>query len=276
MAIKLIAADLDGTLLQNDHCTVAKEEQNAIAEAVKQGVIPVIASGRTWEILQNVVEQVNGIQYAIFSNGAAWYRISDGVYSLIGGMPYPLWQPCYQVLKENGAVFEVYHRGKSYLEQADLPRFVSPHLSERFRTELIQNITLVENVETVLRNEEIEKISVLTVPQQNCETVMNYLEKDGRFTITTSIPGNIEINAKGIDKGAALKRLCGELGIGEKEVMAFGDSNNDSAMLRWAYYSFAMENAVEEARKAARFLTKSNEAHGVSEAIRQYVLPVPR
>lgn len=271
MAIRLIATDLDGTLLQDDHCTVAEEEINALAEAAERGAVHVIASGRTWDTLQDTARQVKEVRYAILSNGAAWYRPADGTYELIGGIPYPVWEPCSRFLRENGAVFEVYCRGKSYLEKSDLPRFVSPHLSEKFREELTRHITLVEGVESILEGKEIEKISVLTIPMPNCARVEEKLVLSGDFEITTSIPGNMEINRKGVDKGTGLARLCAELGISAEEVMAFGDSNNDLAMLRWAHYSFAMGNGVQEAKDAARFLTKSNAEHGVAEAIRRYV-----
>ena len=105
--------DLDGTLLQDDHCTVAEEEINALAEAAERGVVHVIASGRTWDTLQDTARQVKEVRYAILSNGAAWYRPADGTYELIGGIPYPVWEPCSRFLRENGAVFEVYCRGKS-------------------------------------------------------------------------------------------------------------------------------------------------------------------
>lgn len=271
MAIKLIATDLDGTLLQDDHCTVAKEDLAALAEALAQGIIHVIASGRTWDTLQDTAQQTKDVRYAVLSNGAAWYRPKDGAYELTGGIPYPVWEPCIRFLRENGAVFEVYCEGKSYLNITDLPRFVSPHLSEKFREELIRHITLVDAVEPVLEGKEIEKISVLTIPAPNCAGVEEKLVQSGEFEITTSIPGNMEINRKGVNKGTGLARLCAELGISAEEVMAFGDSNNDLAMLRWAHYSFAMGNAVQEVKDAARFLTKSNAEHGIAEAIRRYI-----
>ena len=69
--IRLIAVDLDGTLLDDDHLTVPERSRQALRRAAEQGVQLAICSGRTLALLQNVLAQVPQIRYAVVSNGAA-------------------------------------------------------------------------------------------------------------------------------------------------------------------------------------------------------------
>ena len=104
------------------------------------------------------------------------------------------------------------------------------------------------------------------------QTLEKLLEKSGRFEVTSSIPNNLELNGKGVDKGKALLALAGILGLERAQVMACGDSSNDVAMLRAAGLGVAMGNATPEALAAADVQTASNDEDGVALAIRRYVL----
>ena len=90
--------------------------------------------------------------------------------------------------------------------------------------------------------------------------------------ISSSIPNNLEINAKGADKGSALVRLASCLGIEPGETMAFGDGENDSSMIRMAGIGVAMENGEDSVKAAADYVTTTNNKAGVAAAIRQFVL----
>ena len=88
--------------------------------------------------------------------------------------------------------------------------------------------------------------------------------------VSSSIGNNLEINAEGADKGSALMRLADALGIDRGETMAFGDGENDISMLRMAGLGVAMDNAQEPVKKAADYITGSNNDSGVASAIRRF------
>lgn len=90
-------------------------------------------------------------------------------------------------------------------------------------------------------------------------------------SISSSWWNNFEVNPAGADKGAALTRLAGWLGIPMAQVMAIGDNSNDVPMLRAAGYAVAMGNATQEARAAATHVTLPCQEHGVAAAIRTLV-----
>ena len=92
------------------------------------------------------------------------------------------------------------------------------------------------------------------------------------FELSGGIPENIEVNAKGVDKGRALLALAGRLGFSRGQTMACGDASNDVAMLRAAGLGVAMGNATPEAVAAADVQTDTNNNDGVAKAIRRWVL----
>ena len=130
----------------------------------------------------------------------------------------------------------------------------------------------MDNLENYLVNKPIEKINVLFTPEENCGQVYDTLKISEDIHITSSLPGNIEITLKGVNKAYALKRPCLDLDISNEEVMVFGDADNDIEMLKWAKWSFAMENADENIRKTAHFITDSNTKDGVAKGIEKYIL----
>ena len=87
-----------------------------------------------------------------------------------------------------------------------------------------------------------------------------------------SLKYNIEINAKGVNKGTGLVRLGRLLGIPREEIMACGDGDNDTAMLREAGFGVAMANAEEQVKRAADYITSGNEEEGAARAIEKFVL----
>ena len=122
----------------------------------------------------------------------------------------------------------------------------------------------------------IEKVTMrFTRPEERLEA-LEVLSDGGRFLVTTSIPGNAEVNAKGVDKGVGLLALAKHLGIAQESVMACGDSSNDAAMLRAAGFAVAMGNATPDIRALADVITDTNDEDGVAKAIEKYVLAVSR
>lgn len=272
MPIQLIAMDLDGTLLRSDHMTVSERNRNALQHASEKGVHLVLASGRTWVQLESVAQQVPSAQYALLSNGAAARDLHQGKRIFTFDFPWGDFQTLLSLLHRYEAVFETYCAGHSYLERRLIGRFHNESLPAAFIERLAARLTIVDDLEASLAGQTIEKVNVFSMPKQYYNPLLTALHQTGLFEVSSAIIGNIEVNTRGVDKRAGLKRLCAELCIEPENVMAFGDATNDLGMLRWAKWSFAMENAHEPARNAARYKTASNEEDGVAQAIERYVL----
>jgi Cof subfamily protein (haloacid dehalogenase superfamily) len=104
------------------------------------------------------------------------------------------------------------------------------------------------------------------------EVLLRNIVEDG-LTIFTSKPYYLEILPPVADKGTALERVAGMLGVERDAVMAIGDSMNDEAMIRWAGFGVAMVNGDERVKQIARVITeRTNDDDGVAGVLEQYVL----
>ena len=123
------------------------------------------------------------------------------------------------------------------------------------------------------RGEAVQKLQIFVKERALRSRLME--EIAGLFpetAVTSSVPFNIEINSREADKGRALAALCAVLGIDRKDTMAFGDGSNDITMLRAAGLGIAMANADEDVKRAAAYITGSNNDAGVAAAIEKFAL----
>lgn len=270
--IKLIALDLDGTLLMEDHSTVSKENVDALQRAAEKGIEIVISSGRTYRVLKDILGQVPSVSYAVIANGVSAVNVEKREFMFYDGIPFDVWRPIYDELICEDAAFEVYFKGNSYIESERMSGFVSYVAPEEFSLELRQYITPVVDLPKFLDGQMIEKIHVLSVPNGKYNEVYKRFSQREDLMITNSMPGNFEINLATTNKATGLEALCSVLGIAKENVMAIGDADNDLEMLKWAGVPVAMENALPQVKEIAKYITLSNKNHGVAAAVKKYVL----
>ncbi|NMB15144.1 MAG: HAD family phosphatase [Gallicola sp.] len=272
MSIKMIVTDLDGTLMGTDHLTISQRNREAFQKASEQGIKIVIASGRTLSIMGDVIKQLYKVDYAIVSNGAGIIDVSTKKEIYNNGLEYDTLKKLTGLIEKYGGGYEIYAEGESYMLEDSLNHFVNPELSDEFMRKLKKAIHPIQSVEE-LKNLQIEKINVLDVEEKEKESLFLELKDFNDIEMTSSMPGNLEINGSGVHKGKALQALCEILGIKDTEVMAFGDGGNDVEMLRWAKRSYAMGNASYDAKEAARFVTKTNGEDGLAIEIEKIWAP---
>ena len=271
MHIRLIAVDLDGTLLADDHITVSRRNREALHRARQAGAEIVLASGRTLGVMQNVLSQVPDVTYALVANGASAVEVPSGRVLFYEGIPWAVWEPVYRLLAEHRAAFEIYCEGPSVIEWDELANFYSPELPRELCEELQAHIVPVENLLGGMRGKAIEKIHVFHTPPQAYEALRRALSRQTALAVTSSMKGNFEINGKTTNKGRGLALLCEKLGIGAQQVMAFGDADNDLEMLAWAGWSYAMENAAAPVKEAAGRQAPSNAEDGVAQVVERWL-----
>ena len=118
----------------------------------------------------------------------------------------------------------------------------------------------------------MDKVQGVFADMKEREQAWQELKRFDSLELVGSLKYNIEINAAGVNKGKGLLELGGILGISREEIMAFGDGDNDIAMLREVGFGVAMENADEEVKAVADYVTGSNDEDGVAKAIARFVL----
>ncbi|MEF9992358.1 MAG: HAD family hydrolase [Romboutsia sp.] len=260
--IKLIATDMDGTLLDRDG-NIPNDFVQVLKQLDEKKIKFVIASGRPYTNLRNIFEsKVNNLQY-ICDNGA--FVVDNKNTSIIDTIDK---ETVKEIIKESIDIPDIelilcaekgaYHR----------------YCDEKFMNEINKYYVDKIEIENLLNVEDdIFKISIcdLNNPISNSYTVLGPKFEE-ELNVVVSGKEWVDIMSKRVNKGVALEKIQKDLNISYEETMVFGDFYNDIEMLQKAYYSFVMENANEEMKQYGNFVAKSNHQNGVMEAIKEYVL----
>lgn len=282
--IKLIASDMDGTLL-NDHMDVSLSNAQAIKRAQSQGIHFVIATGRDYPMAAHPLK-AHDIECPIIAlNGAQLFDV-DGHNLYNKGLEKSTVKKIRNILAQYPDLHEelmtnegIYsnNQEKRLDTIASMLADLNPDISyeEAMQNAISHaeenNVKFVESFDTVLEDDSIIILKLSAHTEEGAsilkplkEQLMNEVPK---LAITASSKKNIEINHESAQKGIAVAKYAKKLGIKADEVMTIGDNINDLSMLKWAKYGTAVENAVSEAKESAHYSTSNNSQNGVAEAI---------
>ena len=271
--IKLVAADMDGTLLNKDR-KVTKYTQEVIKKSIAQGVYFVPATGRAINALPQELKDMDEIRYGIFSNGATIYDLKEKK-SLYENQFKP--ERVLELMKflEQYDVMQSFSmNGQSYAPRKEMENVEYYQLDANTRAIIHKSRKLVDDLEEFLKEhyQSVEKITLLFRTMQERAKVWKALEEIEDIQFSSSLPKNIEISKKGCNKGDGLLHLANILGLEKEEVMACGDADNDRELIECAGFSVAMENGLEDIKALADYVTVSNQEDGVAKAIEEFVL----
>jgi len=267
--IKLIALDLDGTLLNSDK-KLSQRNRDALQAAADSGIQVVPATGRFFGAMPPVVQTMPFMNYALTINGAQVVNVHTGEVIYEANMPLETALSIMDVLAELPVCYDCYQDNGAFMTgslQDRVEEFTdNPHYIKMIR-ELRKP---VPELRAFLREKgaPIQKLQFFTRDETFRQEALATF--DTRFPgtkSTSSVQGNVEINAADGNKGSGLKALAKYLGIPIEEVMAFGDGSNDVTMLEAAGVGVAMANGVEEAKAAANYIAPSNDEDGVAQVI---------
>lgn len=269
--IRLIALDMDGTLLGADHHTIPARNIAALRAASSRGVKIAIASGRSWSLVREHAADLGCVDFGITANGACVVDARTGAETASFPMDPRQCVEIIRILRRRKLAFEIYIGGENYMDGKleDVKQLI---LSDQFFEMFCRNTTAVEDVAAVAAAHGPGKFDIFYVPDGLRAPLTRDLSATGPLVITAATGSNMELNAPGVHKGRALAALAQVLGLGPEQVMAFGDADNDLEMLAYAHWSFAMGNATVEAKAAARHVTGANYDSGVAMAVEKYVL----
>ena len=271
MAVKLIMTDLDGTLFKNDHESISERNVNALKKAQEKGIKICIATGRTKSLIFDAVALVPFADYIITSNGAVTYDAKTDEIITSQLLSAEKSKKVFEIINAHSLTHEIYFEGECFLDGYSAKLYNYGNISAHYLKVLKDKANVVPNLSEHIGGKGVEKINIMHVVGDELQEVKDSFLNIGGIYVTSSIPENLEMNNINANKGYALSALCRILNISENEVMAFGDSGNDCEMLRTAGYSFATANAWDEAKKAAKSVTLSNEDDGVAVQIEKYL-----
>jgi len=262
--IRLIATDLDNTLLDKDG-KVPPETVAALAEAEKKGVVVTVATGRSFASARGVAEMIGGNGLAICYNGSQIRRLADGAVLYSGCVDKDVQQAIIEFVHERGLYLQMYDNDEIVVETLRLDKHNDPDLhfaSHREVGDFLQE-PLFDTPKMMIAANPAE------VPVLQAELEEMFA---GRIFCAQSEPHLIEIMPAAVNKGTALAALCQEFGIRREEVMALGDNTNDMHLLQAAGLAVAVANAVPRLQEYADYVCKGERSEGFREAIEKFIL----
>ncbi|WP_026892667.1 Cof-type HAD-IIB family hydrolase [Lacrimispora aerotolerans] len=272
MDIKLIALDLDGTLLDSKK-QLSEANRKALTECIQNGILIVPCTGRTADGIPSEIKDIDGIRYAIATNGAVIHDLKE---KAVLDTRMLTWEKAMELLEfvDNYPVmYDPYIEGRGITE----PKFFE-NLSDYCLTDALQDLVkktrdLHPSIIDYVRNtrKPVEKINLFFPDMEGRARLRAELNKQADILVTSSISNNLEINALGASKGEAIHRLADLLGIDRAQTMAIGDGENDFTMIRMAGVGVAMKNASKELQAEANYVTETNDDDGVAAAIYRLV-----
>lgn len=269
MSIKLVAIDLDGTLLTSQN-EVSKENKAAIQKAKEAGVKVVLVTGRPLKGMLHILEECNLLEegdIGLTYNGGLVQWTHSG-------------ETLRQITHPKEDVLDIY----TLSEDLELPcNFIDLDTVHEPRYP-VDKVSLYPSIMTALPAKEVD---VKDLPEDFPinKVVFSWHAEEldekiplipeiyhEKYTIFKSRKNLLEILPKSVDKGKGLHLLSEILSIPVEEMMAIGDEENDLAMVQAAGIGVAMGNATQIVKDAAQVITKTNDEHGVAYAIEKYVL----
>ncbi len=253
--LRLIATDLDSTLLRNDS-SISKRSQMALAAAHAAGIVVVLANARRPCVMRRFAQAAGVGGLAICSNGAITYDLDrDELLHSVALDPVVVRRLVLALREAVPGVCFGFEQG---------PRFACDPVYATLRIGSLDSEWLVDDALSLATQPAVKLL--VRHPERHVEELLALARTlvGEEATLTHAGAPYLEISAPGVHKAWALEGLCARLGIAAEHVVAFGDMPNDQPMLRWAGCGVAMANAHPDVLAAADAVTRSNEEDGVA------------
>ena len=270
--IKLVASDLDGTLL-NKNKEITPRLFAALKKLDELGIYFVPSTGRPFGTVPQASKELPFLKYVITSNGATIYDAVEQKNIIENYLTPEAVDAVIEIARELPVITEYFIEGKAYIAKKvydDLSPFdlTESHVTyiknsrtpvEDFWNEMKRNNTVLENINLVFADMELRK-----------ET-WNRLKALGLASVTAATTKNIEITSLYATKAKALEKLCEVLGFTRENVLAMGDGDNDMPMIQFAGFGVAMENGEEHIKQAADIIADDCNDFGAAKILEQII-----
>jgi len=282
--IKVIASDMDGTLLNNEH-VLSERTIDAIKKAQQAGIRFMIATGRSFEQAMHALKDADIECDYIVSSGAEVRNPQKEVLQS-GSMNMQDCRMVYELLRQYELTYLFCAADADYCigNTKDREQELIQHLltfeqgmteeeareTELFKFMIGKTKTVVDFEELEASGVEIIKIFAMSNDLEMLREIEEKLQVNKNLAVASSFENNLEVTDVKAQKGLALKTYIESLGYTMDEVMVFGDSMNDYSMISMDFgATVAMENGAQRVKDVAKYVTKSNVEDGVAYAIEE-------
>lgn len=268
--IKMIGFDLDGTLLTTDK-RLTEHTRQVLERAIRKGITVLAVTGRPLKGVPHEICSFEGMRYLITSNGAR--ILKDGRTIKENLLPVEKARKILDIFEDYDTLRDIYYDGQGYMPRRFIENVAdyvtSPETARYIATTRIPIDDLRAKLDE--ENRSLDKIQALFRNGEEKQEAWGRLMSLGGLEVTGALDTNIEVNAGGVHKGAALCWLAERLGIAREEILAFGDGSDDLKMIIDAGTGVAMANAIPEVLEAADITAASNDEDGVARVIEEFL-----
>ena len=271
--IKVIALDLDGTLLDPDK-NISSYTRDTLWEASERGIEIVPATGRYYSAMPLCVRELPFIHYSININGATVTDLRENKKVYKAEIPLEEALSIMQWLDTKPALYDCYMNDHGWIT-GSFKEKAEQYVKDPHYIDMVKNLReSVPELKAFITAEgrDIQKVQFFTYDHDFQQEVLYHgAELFPDIICTSSVKDeNVEFNNIRANKGAALLGLAEYLGYGQENTMSFGDGSNDIPMIRAAAVGVAMANSADEVKRAASATALSNAEDGVARFIREY------
>ena len=266
----IVFCDLDGTLLTSN-LKITKQTKQTVKKLKDKNVEFVLTSGRSFRFVKNISNQLSDSDFVIASNGSLIKNQKTNEILFLKSIPNKL------VLK----IFKLANKLEcdAFIESAD-----ETFKNHEFETEVLSDIINTKQLKQILKTMPIIKFCIESYNKQKLQTLIKKIQKFKEIKIAHMsnvlydplAPHNpdekffIDINNKDVAKGAAINFLIDYLKVDPKNVVSIGDSSNDFSMFEISGTDVAMGNSLNDLKKSADFVTKTNDESGVAVFLEKF------
>lgn len=279
--IRVIASDMDGTLLNSQH-DITEENVKAILKAKELGVHFIIATGRMYDSVKPFMDK-HGIKCEYILMNGAEFRNENGELVESISMDKRKIKDILNILCKEDLIVELYTDEGSYttstkeealkemvyrVQNFEKVQDYDKALEIAKEHEHFKTLKYIDDIDKFIESRiEIRKIITFSNDVEVINKTKVELNNIGGLAVLSSFITNIEITDERAQKGYILKKVTDKMGIKNEEVIAFGDSFNDYSLFTEFEKAYAMENAIPEIKEIAKNITDTNDNSGVAKAI---------
>lgn len=257
--VKLVAADMDGTLLNSKH-ELSPDFWPVFEQMKSKGLLFAAASGRQFFNIKNKFETIKDDVIFIAENGS--YVVYKEKELLVQAMEPAIVKELILQARKIPDVYTILCGKKRAYVESDAPAFMENLKMYYDRYVVVEDLTKVED-------DEFLKIALCDLAGSEANSYQLFKQQQDKLQVKISGFIWLDLSHKLANKGRAINVVQNKFGITLDETMVFGDYLNDLEMMQQASFSYAMENAHPDIKKAASYLAKSNEENGVTVVLQQ-------
>jgi Cof subfamily protein (haloacid dehalogenase superfamily) len=279
--IKLIASDMDGTLLNEKH-NIDKETVVAIKKAEEAGITFAISTGREYDTVEPLLKENNIKCQCVLMNGAEYRDENGNIIEDINIEQETATKIIYILQKEkvsariftNKGIYTTDTKEEALKEMTYRTLSFNPEFTQDEAIEFAKkqpyfvNLNYISNLNDFLNSDmEIRKFVAFHNDIEIINKMKNVIGEIKGIAVSSSFKDNMEITHVTAQKGIILGKVAEKMGLRRDEVLVLGDSFNDYSMFTEFTESVAMGNAIPEIKKIAKYITDTNGNLGVAKAI---------